>query len=119
MSELFTSDELSDWLGKTVTAAKAVAVEKVVWGWLKPRIGATVRPDPVPDEVFSWALELAAIAYENPSGLDGKDIGPFGEQYSSERREEILAAAAAGGTGVLAPKGQFPPARPYPDPARG
>ena len=72
---LFEPQDLSNWLGKTVADEKATSIEKVVWGWLKPQLGATERPDPVPDEVFSWAIELAAIAYENPTGLSARQLG--------------------------------------------
>lgn len=104
-----------------VTAGEATAVEAVVWGWLRPILNVTERPDPVSPELFSWALELGAIFRTNPAGLTEKQLGPFQEQYSSERRDEILRTAAGGGTTApgapLAPIGSFPSARAYPDPA--
>jgi hypothetical protein len=103
-----------------VTADEATAVEAVVWGWLKPILNLIDRPDPVSPELFSWALELGAIYRTNPAGLSRKDLGPFSEQYSSERRDEILRTAAGGGTaapGAAKPLGSFPAARAYPDPA--
>lgn len=117
---LFTATDLSGLLRKTVTEASATLVEKVVWGWLKPILGSATRPNPVPDELFSWAIELGAIAYENPSGLSRKQIGPFTEDYSAERRAEILAevagsSLAAAGRAPLAPRGSFPEAACYPD----
>jgi hypothetical protein len=96
-------------------------VERVVWGWLKPLLELTERPDPVSEQLFSWALELGIIFRANPEGLSAKEIGPFREQYSSERRDEILRVAAGGGTtapgAALKPSGSFPSARAYPDPA--
>lgn len=115
---LFSATELSDWLGKTVSAEKSAAVEKVVWGWLRPRIGSPdVRPDPVTPELFSWAVELGAIAHENPAGLSAKSLGDKSVQFSSERRDEILELASGGGQSPR-PRGNFPPAPCYPDPAQ-
>lgn len=114
---LFVSADLSNWLGKAVTEPRAEIVESVVWGWLKPALGASERPNPVPDEVFSWAIELAAIAHENPAGLSARSLGPFSEQFSSERRDEILESVAAANPAAdaLSPRGSFPTALPYPD----
>lgn len=115
---LFVAADLSDWLGRAVTEPRAEIVESVVWGWLKPALGVSDRPNPVPDEVFSWAIELAAIAHENPSGLSSKQLGPASQSFSLERRNEILEGARAGWTGgdaALSPRGSFPPAIPYPD----
>lgn len=116
---LFTAVDLTDWLGETVAEDRAASVESVVWGWLKTPLGLDTRPSDVSEQVFSWAIELGGIAHENPAGLDSKTIGPFAEQYSSERREEILAIVGTGsplGTPPR-PRGSFPPARSYPDPA--
>lgn len=121
---LFTADDLTGLLRKPVTDTSAVLVERVVWGWLRPILDVDARPTPVPDELFAWAVELGGIAYENPIGLSGKGIGPFTEQYSGlrDRRETILEdvrawAAEQGGTSPTAPRGSFPPAQCYPDPA--
>lgn len=119
---LFTAAELGDWLGKPVTAARATVAERVVWGWLSPILGTETQPAPVPAALFSWALELGAIAHENPAGLTTKEIGPFREQYAAERRAEILdevrGSTLAGGDGTaLQPSGTFPEAPCYPDPA--
>lgn len=116
---LFTADDLTGWLGRTVTASRAAAVERVVWGWLKLALGLSDRPEPVPAEVFSWAVELGAIAHENPSGLSSEQLGPAQRAFSAERRAEILAAAEFGGSSAtgLQPQGSFPPAPRYPDPA--
>lgn len=117
---LFTAADLNalpDVSG--VTADEGTMVERVVWGWLAPILGVTDRPDPVTPQLFSWALELGIIFRENPAGLSAKEIGPFKEQYSSERRDEILRAAASGGStagAALRPVGSFPAARTYPDP---
>ena len=117
---LFTTDDLSNWLGEPVPDGRAEAIERVVWGWLRPLLKVEERPDPASAELLAWAVELGAIAKENPTGLSAKDIGPFKEQYSSERRDEILRMVASGGTtapgAALSPEGSFPAPQPYPDP---
>lgn len=117
---LFGEYELTQWLGYEVSAERASWVEQVVWGWLKPVLGLDSRPDPVPPEVFSWAIELGAIGHENPSGLSSEQLGPALRNFSSERRAEILQLAADGGStkASLTPVGSFPPATCYPDPAQ-
>lgn len=118
---LFTADDLNALPEISgVTEAEATAVERVVWGWLKPVLKVTERPDPVSDELFSWALELGGIYWNNPTDLDSKKTGPFEEKYG-ERAAEILHVAATGGATpagtALRPVGSFPAARAYPDPA--
>jgi hypothetical protein len=115
---LFFPEELRLQLGAaTIDSDRAEVAERVVWGWLKPVLGLTERPYPVPDEVFSWAIELGAIAHENPAGLSSKQLGPAQQAFSMERRREILADAAGGGssTAALSPRGSFPDALSYPD----
>lgn len=116
---LFTDAHLANWLGFDVDATRATVVEEVVWGWLRPALQATDRPNPVPAELFSSALELAAIAHENPAGLSSKQFGDVAEQYSAEARDRILARVAtdAGVRPASAPRGRFPAAQRYPDPA--
>lgn len=115
---LFDENDLTEWLGKQVTGQRAASVERVVWGWLKPILGLAERPDPVPDEMFSWAVELGGIAHENPKGLSSRDLGPYSEQFSTERRKEILddvRNSLPSGGASLKPTGSFPEPLDYPD----
>lgn len=122
---LLTPQELADHLGYDVTQARATSAERVTWGWLKAATGLAVRPDPVPAEVFSWAVELAAIAYENPAAhADDGDGGGITTAYDRQRRAAILAdaaawaAARAGSSSPTGPQGAgFGSARAWPDPA--
>ena len=118
---LFTELDLKNLTGREVTQAQAETAERIVWGWLSPVLNLTDRPDPVPDAVFSWAVELGAIAVENPAGLESYQLGQERFGYSAERRREILAEAADGGVPGSGgrPQGSFPPACGWPDPARG
>lgn len=118
---LFTPTDLTDHLGSPspISTERAQSAERLVWGWLKPILGLTDRPFPVPDEVFSWAIELGGIAHENPTGLTSKQLGPGQQHFSLERRTEILREALLGGlpTSSPAPVGCFPAPLAYPDPA--
>lgn len=125
-SQLFTATELGNWLGVTVDEGRATVVERVVWGWLVEVLSTDTRPEPVPAQLFSWAIELGAIAHENPGGLSAKAFGDVSEAYSEERRKALLALVAGselgnglGSSAGSRPRGSFPAARDYPDPARG
>ena len=115
---LFDENDLTEWLGKPVTQLRAASVERVVWGWLKPILDLEERPDPAPAEVFAWAIELGGIAHENPKGLTQRELGPYSEHFSAERRKEILDEARdaqpdAGAS--MKPTGCFPEPLDYPD----
>lgn len=118
---LFTPAQLGSFLGRGasgVDAARAQVGETVVWGWLADVLGVDERPEPVPAPLFSWALELGAIAYENPAGFSSSALGAANRSFSSERRTEILEAVQAwvdaqAGAAAGAPQGSFPP--PLPD----
>lgn len=118
---LFTANDLSSWLRQPVTDDSAALIEKVVWGWLRPLINLTERPDSPSDELAAWAVELGAIAYANPEGLASYQLESEKSAYGSERRDEILRMAAGGGTtapgAAPAARGSFPDAVRYPDPA--
>lgn len=118
---LFTPSDLSSWLQKPVEDGTATVVEGVVWGWLRPLLDVDERPASPSPELSAAALELGGIAHENPAGLTIKEMGPFKEQYSAERRDEILAGVQSGFSVLTgtppASQGSFPTARAYPDPA--
>lgn len=115
---LFTAEQLSTYLGgKPVTDARWLLVERVVAGWLREPTGLVTWPDPLPEQLFSAALDLAVIAHENPGRLYASlTIGGIVEQYSRDRAEGILNQVRAkfGGTGR--PRGQFPEAGMWHDP---
>jgi hypothetical protein len=118
---LFSPEDLTNWLRQPVSADAADVVERVVWGWLRPLLNLTERPATPSDELTAWAIELGGIAYSNPEGLSSYSLESESTGYSSERRDELLRAVATGGTAfdgaVPAPRGSFPTARRYPDPA--
>lgn len=118
---LFAAGDLADWLHQPVSGEAAVATERVVWGWLRPLLKLDERPANPSDELISWATELGGIAYVNPEGLASYALESEKSDYSSERRDEILRTAAGGGVtapgAAVSPRGSFPSAYCYPDPA--
>jgi hypothetical protein len=120
---LFAAEDLTTPLGRTVSTAQAKHAERIVWGWLKGPLGLQERPDTDErDDVWAWAVELASIYIENPSGLSAEQLGPGQRQFSAQRRAEILedasrASSTDGGVDALEPTGDFPPPPRYPDPA--
>lgn len=91
-------------------------IHKVVNGLLLDAAHLQVWPDPLPPQVFSWAVELGAISCENPAGaaVDGTDRVTL--QWNEQRRNAILASARDWGNQIRdgdvvpSPKGCFPPA---------
>lgn len=118
---LFSAGDLSQFLQYQVSKEAAAIAERVAAGWLKSATGVEQWPEQLPVEVFSWAIELGAIAHENPGGLSSKTVNNRTSQWALGKRSEILAAAAAytrGGVANLGgPQGRFPPPTPWPDPA--
>lgn len=120
---LFTLDDLEHWLRYDVDVTGHAIVEKVVTGWIFDATGWTASPDPLPPQVFSWALELGGIAYENPTS-QSDDQTDLVRSAWRDRRSQILAEirtwSQANGTAVGAiplPRGSFPTSCPFPDPA--
>lgn len=125
---LFDASDLTNLLGYPVPEEKAQVAERIVWGWLRPILGVEHQPQLAAPELFSWAVELGAIVVENPAGLTAYQLGEERFAYSAERRGEILAevsssalAADIDGDGVtgVTPRGSFPAASDWPDPACG
>lgn len=126
---LFTRDDLANYLklevpdsadGDTTDSAGLLSqdtyevLEKIVDGWLSDATGMDKWPDPTPKPVFSWALELAAIAYENPAAAASDTTDQVGMSWNEQRRRAILDRAAAWGRDLPAqalipsPTGSFP-----------
>lgn len=119
---IFGAAELSAWLRQPVEDEAAWMVEKVVWGWLSTPLGLTERPAEPSEALRAMAIELGGIAYANPEGLGSYALEAERSVYSGERRDEIISQASASGvdgaSGALSPRGSFPCAPCYPDPAR-
>lgn len=120
MAELFQPQELADYLQKPLTdlgPASVLAARRIAGGWLLAATGLTAFPDPVPDDLWTWAIELAAIALDNPTGRASEASGGVSTGFGRRRAEILTAAAAryppASGT-AAAPQFSFPPPPPWP-----
>lgn len=119
---LFTREELSHYAqDPDLTYDEAQIVERVVAGWLA-HVGISIPSgDPVPAAVFSWSLELGAIANENPAALASRSVDGITDTYSRGQVDVILARARESALSTTpsatGPVGSFPAPEPYPDPA--
>lgn len=123
---LVTPADLGRFLQRAfVDQDSATIAVRVAEGWLRSVIPGTEWPDPVPEDLWAWALELASIAYANPETLQSRTVDAVTDQWSVGRRAEILAEASArygdgfngGGSGSGGARGSFPPPSSWPDPA--
>jgi hypothetical protein len=121
MAALFQPIELASLLRRQVQAGGVVTAQELAATWLRAATGLSTFPDPLPEDLHGWALELGAIAYD--SRELGTAISPLVHQINASRRREILAAAGRAygpaGAGSGGPQGSFPAACGYPDPAIG
>lgn len=112
MADLFDLGDLPSWLQiPEVDAETATRVRRYVNGWLQDATGLTVWPDPVPDRLWAWAIELAAIVSENPSAKWSQtidDTADVFERGAQGRRREILDAARSAYNTAGKPQGSFP-----------
>jgi len=73
--------------------------------------GLTTWPSPVPDDLWSWAIELAAIAFRNPTSASSESQDDYSISHGdAARRREILAAARAAYSNAGSPQYSFPEA---------
>ncbi len=113
---LVSAEDLELFLQRNVKLDTAEVAIRVAEGWLRSatRIAGD-WPYPVPEDLFSWCIELAALAYDNPTGLSDLTVGPVARTWAVTRRAEILTAAAGRyGSSAAGPSGSFPPPTPYP-----
>ena len=108
MADLFTLDEFASYIQQDVDTSTATVVRRVASGWLMSATGLNVWPDPTPDDVWTWALELAAIAYRNPDGTSSETVDDYTVMADRARRKEILEAARVGYGGASIPQYSFP-----------
>jgi hypothetical protein len=107
--DLFDLADLPSWLQvPAVDTETATRVRRWASGWLSTATGITVWPDPVPDQLWAWGIELAGIAFRNPSANSSESLDEYSVSYGdSARRKEILdAARQAYGAGL--PQFSFP-----------
>jgi hypothetical protein len=112
MPDLFDLGDLPSWMQiPEVDAETATRVRRYVNGWLQDATGLTDWPDPVPDRLWAWAIELAGIVLENPSAKWSQTIDDSVDVYergAQGRRREILDAARTAYNTAGKPQGSFP-----------
>jgi hypothetical protein len=110
VADLFDLGDLPSWLQvPEVDAETATRVSRVSSAWLQDATGLTDWPSPVPDRLWAWALELAAIAFNNPTSLASETIDDYQMTVSDRlRRREILDSARQAYNTAGKPQGSFP-----------
>lgn len=116
MAELFELGELSLWLQQRahrplpkIDMETEARVRRHASGWLQSATRlAPWPPNPIPDDLWAWAIELAAIALRNPDGTASETNGDYTHATDRMRRVEILAAARTAYGGSSTPRASFP-----------
>lgn len=111
MADLFDLVDLPSWLQvPSVDTETATRVRRAASGWLQDATGLTDWPDPVPDRLWVWAVELAGIAFRNPTSASSESQDDYSISHGDAmRRREILASAkAAYAASRTAPQYSFP-----------
>lgn len=110
MADLFELEDLRKTMQLSpaqFNADAATVARRRASGWLMYPTGLSVWPDPVPDDLWGWAIELAAIAYRNPTGVSNESVDDHQVGFDRHRRAEILEAAGRSyGSGT--PQYSFP-----------
>lgn len=114
---MITADELRRFLrypaDQPVDAEDAALAEQVAIGWLSEPTGVETWTTPVPAIVKTWVLELAGIAYENPTSMESDTALDTSSSWR-DRRSQILSAARSWaqlnghGKGTSTSRGCFP-----------
>jgi hypothetical protein len=112
VADLFTLEQLASYMQESLAASTATVARRVAYGWLSDATGLTTWPDPVPDTLFSWAIELAAIAHRNPDGALSEQTDDHRVQWDRQRRADILEVAKSAypspGPATAGPQYSFP-----------
>lgn len=124
MGQLVGPGQLASYLQHSTRPDSEELAIRIAEGWLASvTTQLPVWPQPPPEDLWSWALELAALAYSNPTSMTSRTTDEDTRTWSAERRIEILAAAAdryGDGRGSASttggPQGDFPIALDWPDP---
>lgn len=126
MADLFTRAQLAHWLhydgADAISEEEFTVTHLVVRGWILQATQWATIPETVTEALFSWAIELGGIAFENPTSQTDDQTDLVRSAWRDRRTQlmaEIRTWAVANGatvTGGPLPRGRFPSALPYPDP---
>jgi hypothetical protein len=108
VGDLFALDEFASYVQQDVDTSTATVVRRVASGWLKDVTGLADFPTPIPDDLFAWGLELAAIAFRNPDGAASESVDDHNVSWDMNRRKDILKAALIGYSTTGQPQYAFP-----------
>jgi hypothetical protein len=112
VTDLFDLGDLPSWMRVSeVDTETATRYRRWVNGWLQDATGLTDWPNPVPDRLWAWAIELAAIVWDNPMAnwsMVIDDASTVYERGAQGRRREILDAARRAYNTAGKPQGSFP-----------
>lgn len=109
MPDIFDLGDLPSWLQiPEVDEQTAIRVRRYANGWLMSATGLTSWPDPITDDLWAWAIELAGIAHRNPTGLTSEAVDDYQARFDARRRKEILDEAKQTYGGGRAPQYSFP-----------
>lgn len=109
MADLFDLVDLPSWLQvPEVDTETAIRVRRAASGWLMGATRLTSWPDPIPDDLWAWAIELAAIAFRNPAGAASESIDDYSVSADRSRRKDILEAARLAYADSAGPQYSFP-----------
>lgn len=93
MADLFDLPDLAGYMQRDLDTATATLARRVASGWLRSATGLSEWTAPVPDDLWTWALELAEMAYGNPAGLASEVVGGTTSTFDRARRAAILESA--------------------------
>lgn len=118
---IVTPKQVADFLQQDADTMRVDWVDnaiRIAIGWLRGRCGFEQWPlDPLPEDVWAWAVELAALVYDNPTLVSSSTVGGQTVAYGAvaARRREILAEAEGVYPRLAGrPVGEFPEACPLP-----
>jgi len=112
VADLFDLGDLPSWLQvPEVDTETATRVRRYVNGWLQDAAGLDTWPDPIPDRLWAWAIELAGIVIDNPTAKWSETIDDTSVTFDrgpQGRRREILTAARRAYSTAGQPQYSFP-----------
>jgi len=115
VADLVEPETLKTWLGlDEVDVDRAQLAVRVAAGWVRRVTGPAPWPTDLPEDLFSALLELAGLAYDNPTSMSQRGTGEISDGWVITRRAEILDGVRASWSTQAAPTGSFPPAPMWP-----
>jgi hypothetical protein len=109
MADIFDLGDLPSWLQvPEVDEQTAIRNRRYANGWLMSATGMSTWPSPIPDNLWAWAIELAAIAHRNPAGAASEKVDDFEVRHDAMRRVQILDEARKSFGGGGQPSYSFP-----------